>query len=724
MIRSRHFISGRRVAVDTETTGLRPWQGDRAFGFSFCNEDGDTAYFEWPVDPFTRKVTPVQSELDAIGEFMLDPKVRKDFWHAKFDVRMFEMLGIQLVKDGRCVVPIYDIMFAAHACDTLESDYKLKRIAQAYLDFDNKDETELHKLVVRLRRHAKKAGWKIAYEEKLKYDGTIEHKAIVQADYWLPCAAKKEWLKRPSERTACRKYAVCDAERTMLLGLMYDDVMKRRDVLKTFELETELFPVIYEIESIGIRIDPKRNSAEEKNNLQNFRQHIKDLKKSAWPTFDLEKKGDVQKLVYDKKYLNLPVLVRTDKTKEPATNVEALKSHYHHPVVQLIFKARAAHKAWSTFFRKYSLLTVKDKNGYSIHTDFRQVGPVTGRLSSSTPNLQNVANALSTRSQEPIQARTPFGPRAGCVWTHSDYHQVEVRVFADLAQEPFMLKALADGRDLHTECANRVWGGRDNPAAIREAIQTLEIDGSGDEKKKPEILELWERYEINPKRLHRYGMPELEKIARYWLDEHDWDVVKGQKTVKKKTARAKAKMFLFRKVYGGGSAGAAPLIGCTPSEAVQYGNEYDREFPRIKAYSLELRQIIKKHGCIRSAFGRRLSVDLESAYRAVNYIVQGSCADLLKLAMLKVTKFLRESGLDARLVLSVHDELVVEWRKEDCLRPAVLEVARLQADHEGAFGVPTPVEVEICRSSWNVKEKLSWIDGAVYADGTIKKAEE
>lgn len=706
------------MAVDTETTGVKVWHGDQPFALSFANEDGDTHYFEWEVDPWTRTVVPKPDELEAVREFMLDRSVTKVFHNAKFDMRMLENIGIEVFDytRRRLNFPIEDTMFMAWTCNTMEPSYGLKNLTKKYCGIKDDDKTSLQKLVNRLRRKAKQVGWSIAYDEEPQEDGTSKLKGTPEADYWLPLAASvrhPEWLNSSDEADYCRIYAVRDVERTIMLKMLYEHIMGEDKTRHTYEEEmNELWSIVFAMERRGVALDYERCLQEEKAELKKLRVARQQVVSAAWPGF----KGtprELQKLLFDPKYLGLDVKVRTEKSREPATNVDALRHYDKHPVVQSLHKWRAAHKGWGTFFRKYRRLSAPEEgqNLRFIHTDFQQLGPMTRRFSSRTPNLQNVANALTTRSSEPIQARTVFIPRPGYTWYHWDFHQIEVRIFADLAQEEFMLSAIRDGRDLHTECTNKAWGGKDNPAAIRAAFHSLEFDGSGEvlERKTPELLQAWKDLGLRPGIVARMGRKELERRCVEWLQAFNWDIVNAEKSIKKKTSRAKAKMVLFAKQFGGGGNAVKDLLFCSYDEAVQFLEDYSVAFPRIDTFMDEVTEEAKAKGYIYTPFGTRLAVDPDKAYQGVNRKVQGGAADLLKRGMVKCNRYLLEEGCDIHTLLTIHDELTFEARDEHATRKRIIKLGQLMSDHEGYLNVETPVELEMVNTRWNEKKKVPWM---------------
>ena len=685
------------VAVDTETTGLEVWHGDEPFAFSFCDEEGNTACFEWPVDPWTRVVIPNQSELDAIGEFLENEKVDKVFHNAKFDVRIIENAFGITTRGG-----IHDTMFMAHACNSLESSYGLKELCVKYLGLDASEQDLLKKAAIRARREAKKQGWTLGGRWKVANNGEWKYEAEIPADYWMPRAVD------PEDRH-CALYAIADVEYTMLLRAFFKAAFEDLGVEHVYERERELWHVTYNMETRGVRIALDRVD-EGIETLRAERKRNYDLVTKAGSkvveNFNLEAGAHIRKLAYNDQSrggLGLKCTRYTEKGT-PQTNVDALIPHLDNPVIEALFKFRACKKGLVDYFQKYHVLRVPDplnESGWCLHPDFNQVGPATGRYSCRNPNLQNVANALTTRSPMPIQARTPFGPRPGYRWYCIDYSQLEVRVFADVSREPAMLQALVDGEDLHTACTNKAWGGEGNLAALRAASHALELDGTGDGSA---VKELWEAFGLNATNVRKLKSAERDAIADQWLTEFDYDIVDAEKSIGKKTSRAKAKMILFAKVFGGGPNAIKDLLNCTYEEAQQFLWDYDTAFPKIVDYINELSRKARAEGCIVNRFGRRLTVNPDKAYRAVNYMVQGSAADLLKISMIRCAEYLKETGLDAHLVMTIHDELVFEFRRIHARKEVLRNLCRIMEDHQGAFGVETPVEVDNVIESWNEKK--------------------
>lgn len=314
------------------------------------------------------------------------------------------------------------------------------------------------------------------------------------------------------------------------------------------------------------------------------------------------------------------------------------------PVVKAILDFKASEKAISNFFQRYLNSMVRSGQEWVLHPDFQQIGPVTGRYSCRNPNLQNVADGFTTRSSIPIQARTPFCPRQGYVWYHFDYSQIEMWIFAALAKEEKMLDALLSGRDLHTETANAIW-----------------------------------------------GKGTVENEAKRGL----------------KTSRHRAKMMNFGIIYGIGAKSLAVLNKTTEDEARKDLENYRNAFPKIDIYMDRISRFGREHGYVEGPMGRRWQIDPDRSYTACNYMVQGSAAQVIKAAMVKVDAFFESNQIDGGLVSTIHDEHIDEIRIGQDNLTVLRKIKRLSEGFGGPFGLPKlPVEVAKTTTSWSAKEKI------------------
>lgn len=702
------------VGFDVETTGLSPWHGDRAYSFAFVDDQDHEVYFRWPVDRRTREVTPNPRDLENLKRWISNRKWRLVMHNGKFERRMVEVIGCDMHWNTE------ETVFSAHALNNIEINYELKRLCKAYDIMGDADQKELQDSTKRARnqiRQAVRAWWKSKYgktpfpedwyDAKLKAcPGWVALAEKVAPDYWL------------GDPGLCRKYNILDGRRTRILFQMHDALMDDEGVRSTYQREQLLAPVTYSLETRGIRVSLDIVDREIKHHRSEFQKVAREVTKMGRGV-NVDSPKQLKHLLYgppEKGGFGLiPVL---DKDEKVSTGFAARKN-LDHPFIPLLNKYRSHEKALSSFFEKYSELAVPDHivedsdDAWCIHGNFNQVGPVTGRFSARQPNLQNVASAVTTRSTEPIQARNPFGPRPGYVWLHADYSQLEVRIFAGASQERFMLDALESGRDLHGECANKCWGtackngeSLAQDRALRAAANTLGVNGSAnsrDPKIIPVVKEVCRKVGtpyLSPGTIYDHTVS--EKMSRVWLDQHGWDIVAAEKSVDKKNTRTNAKFVLFLKVFGGGPKSLKDLLLCSMSEAKQILEDYDEAFPRIKEYMSVMVRAAERDGFTINAYGRKLRTESDYSYRAVNHYVQSSAADLLKDRMIALHKHLQ--GQDAHLVLTIHDEVVIEVRKDLCT-PAFMRGVKWVLEQDGSrFGTPIIVELDL------VEEGKSWAD--------------
>lgn len=715
------------VAMDTETTGLHLWTGAAPFAFSFVNEWGDTGYFEFPVDPFTRRVV-YDADPDALAcihAFACDPSIRKVWFNGKFD-RTACMNAMGVTWAG----PNDDAMHASHVCNSDEPRHDMKSLADKYLGVDTRDQNALVDLTKRARTNGKSEGYMIATKESI--GPSASH---AKADYWLPA------IVFPEHGDVCERYAVIDAERTMGLWLMYRDIMDEHDGWRdVYDREMELEPAVERMErrGVGVSLDRCRSewNACEEEKVESLA-HLRE--RSGDPEFKCTD-NDVRKLVYET--LGHAVTARTEKTKQPSVAQGDLVQYSSDETVQSIFRYKIASKGQSAFFENYMRMAVPDRvtgDGHELHPSFFQSEARTGRFSCRNPALQQVPDAISTRAARPIQGRGPFGPRPGCRWFLFDYQQLESRIFAGFANEKTMIEAFASGRDLHTETANKAWGGIDpkrwptnphhvNPAGVKAAINALGMDGitvgghdvAGDvARMQTESKRLgwipWDEYKITSA-VSRLGSEEvrtkyqshMDDVAARWLMEFNGDIVGAEKSVGKKNTRAKAKMVLFARTFGGGPNAIKDLMYVSREEAADFLHDFSIAFPDIETYIDQRTNDARRDGGVHTAFGRFLTVAGDKPYKGVNYTVQGSAADLMKIAMIRVDGLLRHHPeWDAHIVMTIHDELIIEAPR--LRRSAIRQIIALMEDSMGCIPIPTPVDVERATERWTEKTGLSWL---------------
>lgn len=727
-----HFIRGNRIAFDTETTGLRLWHGDMPFAFSFCNEELETAYFEFPVDPFTRKVirTPdVVSSLEKIKALLEDPEVEKIGFNLKFDIRAAE-LGYGIHTQGK----LTEVYNQAHVCNNMEPVFRLKYLSKRYKVMDDDDEKKLQKCVNRLRLRAKKLGWKIAYETRKRAKVADKVDPVPQADYWL---GRRIFELHPElehlydeefvryAKTACEEYAVNDAIRTMMLNIMYEEKMPELGVDKIYnEIEEPLFDVVYRMESRGAAIRQDGLAQLKVEAMKVMDEILPRLRAKTWEDFWPKNSNHVRTFLFD--ILKLPITKMTKggkwgNNKKPAADKDVLKEYREHPEVWDVVVFNANYSAYSTFYSKYESFYVPDgkcppeRGGaavksavapvLAIHCGFKQCGAATGRFSSADPNLQQVTEPKSSHSLYCVQVRPAFGPRPGYAWVCTDYDGMEVRAFAAISEEPTMLRAIREGRSIHDEMTNTIWGGENNPEAIKRAIMALGIDGSGTNNIS-ELVSFWKEMKWDSRLVAKMSTKNREEYADWWLSTHDYKIVDAEASIGRKNSKGNIKMLTFLKLYGGGAAKAAVVLNCSVMEASKILQQYDSKFARVKEYSNELIAEAKSEGGIWTAWGRFIRIDPDFAYTAVNYKIQGTSADLMKSAMLKIDRWHRERCRDCHIILQVHDELITEVPLSELTTSYIKKKQKLMSDTEGRLPIEMIAESQVALTHWGDKRKV------------------
>lgn len=698
-----HLISGDLIAFDTETTGLGVWHGDRPFAFSFANEEGDVQYIEFQVDPFTREVQPDLMALQEMRRLLEDERVTKVMHNANFDVRMMQR-GWGIDVRG----PMHDTLFMAHCVNSLEPSYGLKQLSDRYLNYDTEDRDELQIVTRQARKIGKNLGWKLGVKMSVDVDTQeIKEDATVLADYWMPgeLACRDE---RYSEWAGvCEQYARKDVERTLLLYHYYLIGFEECDGARlAYEDELKLWPTMCRMEERGVQINVNAVSEDIKRLACEAKIWKQQVEKNAWRGFNINSHQHIAKLA-DK--LQLKITDRTN-TGRISTGAKVLGKHLSNPTILALFKYRAC-VSGLRFRYQYQILKAKDSltEGWVLHPHYNQVGPATRRFSCREPNLQNVpikASAGVSAHRMEVGVRNCFVPRPEYTWYLFDYHQLEVAVFASCSEEPTMLAAIHAGKDLHSECTDRTWGGRDNPASVKACSLALCLIQSNQEPSNA-VLEAWETLGIKECTVPKMTLDDRRLVSDHWLSLFDYSIVQAEASIGVKSSRTKTKGLLFAKIFGGGPNAVKDLLLVdTLEEAQEFLTTYARSFPGVDPWIRKVSAEGRRNGYILNIYGHRISVDPRKAYRAANYTVQGSAAALLKDAMVRCDRYLRESGIDGHLVMTIHDEIVFEIHKEWAGIGILLELKRIMEDHGGRLKCDLRVDIDKVCNNWDEKESV------------------
>jgi DNA polymerase-1 len=339
--------------------------------------------------------------------------------------------------------------------------------------------------------------------------------------------------------------------------------------------------------------------------------------------------------------LGLPVIKMTGKTKAASTDEDVLQElaeKHQAEIARELLRHRELAKLLGTYVDALPGM-VNPLTG-RVHTKLHQAAVASGRLASNDPNLQNIP----IRTEEGRAIRGAFVPEAGWMLLDADYSQIELRVVAALAQDPILLGAFASGEDIHRRTAAEVM-----------------------------------------------GLPMAEVTAEQ---------------------RSAAKAVNFGLLYGQGAFALAAQLRISQKEAKAFIERYFERMPRVAAWIEATKEQALKDGFVRTCWGRvRPIPELESSNKqlqaqglrvAVNTVVQGTAADLMRRAMVRLHRALKTEGLRARLLLQVHDELLVEAPPEELALVAKL----LQAAMEGADDLG-PLEVKLAAE---VRSGKNWLE--------------
>ncbi|HTQ84853.1 MAG TPA: DNA polymerase I [Candidatus Solibacter sp.] len=360
-------------------------------------------------------------------------------------------------------------------------------------------------------------------------------------------------------------------------------------------IDLPLAPVLARMERAGVRIDPKVLEAMSRSLESDIAAREKEIYKMAGAPFNINSPAQLAEVLFDR--LNLPAPRKSAKTGARSTAADVLEDlAAKHPLPKMILEYREAAKLKSTYVDALPRL-ISPLDG-RLHTRLSQTGTATGRLSSSSPNLQNVP----TRTEAGRQIRAAFVAEKGTVLFSADYSQIELRLLAHFSGDPVLVEAFQRGDDIHARTAELVFG-------VGPLAQTAE---------------------------HRRS----------------------------------AKAVNFGIIYGLSAFGLAQQLGIERGEAAKFIAAYFARYSGVKEYLDRHLEEVRKTGLTRTLFGRvRQIPEIQSpqgAMRALgerialNTPLQGTAADLIKLAMIDIDRQLAGSKLGARMTLQVHDELLFE----------------------------------------------------------------
>ncbi|WP_298246095.1 DNA polymerase I [uncultured Christiangramia sp.] len=424
------------------------------------------------------------------------------------------------------------------------------------------------------------------------------------------------------------EYGVEDADITLQLKTLFEKELEDANTKKLFnEIEIPLVEVLADMELEGIKLD--------ENYLQSLSEaltnDIQDLEtkiyKEAGEEFLISSPKQLGIILFEK--LELSKKPKKTKTGQYSTSEDVLSVlAEENPIVQHVLDYRGLVKLQNTYVD--ALPNQVEKTTGRVHTEYMQTIAATGRLSSNNPNLQNIP----IRTERGRQVRKAFVPRdENFVLLAADYSQIELRIIAALSDEENMIKAFQEGEDIHASTAAKV-----------------------------------------------FNVP-LEEVTR--------------------EQRSNAKTVNFGIIYGVSAFGLSNQTSLSRSEAKDLIDTYYKTYPKLSSYIADQVEFARQNGYVSTVLGRRRYLkDINSRNQvvrgaaernAVNAPIQGSAADIIKLAMINIHKKLKAGNCKTRMLLQVHDELVFDAHKEELEEMKTM----IRKEMENAYKLQVPLDVEI-----------------------------
>ncbi len=424
------------------------------------------------------------------------------------------------------------------------------------------------------------------------------------------------------------EYAAEDADVSWQLKEQFESSLKEKGQERVFyEIEMPLLPVLVDMEYEGIRVDAEALDRFRDRLVNEMREYEKAIYKMAGREFNLNSPRQLGDILFNE--LKIRDKPKKTKTGQFATDEQTLQGMApKHPIIQYLLDYREMMKLKSTYADTLPN-AISPRTG-RVHTTYNQLVTATGRLQSQEPNLQNIP----IRTELGREIRKAFVPRnREHQLLAADYSQIELRIIAALSQEPGMLEAFQSGTDIHTSTAAKV-------------------------------------YSVS-----------LDQVTS--------------------EMRRQAKMVNFGIIYGISAFGLAQRLGIRRQEAAKIIEQYFTQYPKIRGYLDQTIAFAREHGYVTTILGRRRYIrDIRSSNatvrsgaerNAINAPIQGTAADMIKLAMIRVHQALIERNLKTRMLLQVHDELIFDMHSTE--REIVCPVVEEKMKH--AIPIDCPIVVEM-----------------------------
>lgn len=588
------------IAIDTETTSVNALEADLvgislAYNEQICAKDGkveieagdgQTKSFYVPVFHKVGEQLDMDYVLEKLKPIFEDKKIFKTFQNAKYEINTLRKYGIKF--EGI----IFDTMLASYVNDPSRK-HGLKIQSAENLDYFM---TEIDELI-----------------GKGKNQITMDDVLIEQAS----------------------DYACDDAFVTLELTKYWSEKLDDDGKKLLYEIELPTSLVLAEMEAQGVALDTDylyELSKEIDSKLLEIEAQIHEM---AGMKFNINSPKQVGEVLFDK--LGIQPKGKKRGAQKPSTDAKVLEElAKEHEIAKYLLEYRQYSKIKSTYVD--ALPEIISPTDRKVHTSYNQTVTVTGRLSSSNPNLQNIP----IRSELGNRIRKAFVPedKDTQVFVSADYSQIELRLLAHVSGDENLIHAFKTGEDIHTQTAAKIF---DVPLS---------------------------------------------------------DVTKSM--------RSKAKAVNFGIVYGQTRWGLASSLGISNDEAQMFIDKYFATYPKVKEYMDNAVQDAYKHGYARTMYGRKrylLDELLSSNHNikefaqraAINSPLQGAAADLIKIAMVELDKKLKEKNLKSKMILQVHDELIVETYKDEL--DEVKELVKVAMELNQPLKVPLVLDFAV-GSSW------------------------
>lgn len=559
------------IAFDSETTSVNQMMASLV-GLSFSWEAGQGVYVPTPLPDGTR----TEAILDILGPLLQDDRLKVGH-NLKYDITVLARHGVRVSG------PLFDTM-VAHYLIAPDAQHSLDQVARKYLNY----------------------------------------KMIPISD--LIGTGKDQLSMRDVPIDTAGPYAAEDADISYQLYRLLEEELEKEGLDSIAQkIEFPLIDVLVDVEMAGVLVDGETLAAQSKKITIDLARYESEIYEAAGEEFKIGSTQQLGRILFEK--LELPVKAKTPKGK-PSTRESVLAElAIEHPLPALILDWRQLAKLKSTYVDSLGEL-IHPETG-RIHTNFSQTVAATGRLSSNSPNLQNIP----IRTPQGREIRRAFIPVEGNLLMAADYVQIELRILAHMSGDENLKKAFEEGLDVHTATAALVF-----------KIPVEEV--TKDQRRKAK--------EVN------YGIP-----------------------------------------YGISSFGLAQRLRCPFSEAQELIEKYQKTYPSISSFLARQVEDARERGYVETLLGRRRYVPAINARNrnersaaeriAVNMPIQGSQADMIKIAMVNIQEKLKTSRLESKMILQVHDELVfsVPENEVDQMKALVTE------EMVNALPLDVPIEVDV-----------------------------